>query len=277
MDHLEVRGAALQQRSLPLLQPDRAYGAEREALALGDEVGFVHSRYAGSMVDGPGLRYVLWTTGCYFRCQYCHNPDTWKLRRGERTTVDAVMAEVEPYARLLRTAGGGVTITGGEPLVQARFVHRVFARCKQLGLHTALDTNGYLGARLSDSDLGDIDLVLLDIKAGTAERHLQVTARELGPVHDFARRLSRLQRPTWIRYVLVPGLTDEASEVEALGRFVSTLSSVERLDVLPFQQLGRSKWDALGREYPLAATVPPAPELVERVSERLRRFGIAVG
>jgi pyruvate formate lyase activating enzyme len=253
----------------------RLAASDAELEARG-EVGFVHSWQAGSMVDGPGVRFVVWTTGCHFRCQYCHNPDTWKVRNGRATTVDALLAEIDGYAAVLRAARGGVTITGGEPLVQTPFVRRVMAACKERGLHTALDTNGHLGARLRDRDLDDIDLVLLDLKAGSSPCHRLVTRRDLEPVHAFARRLSDRRRPTWIRFVLVPGLTDDPDEIDAIGRFASTLESVERVEVLPFQQLGRAKWQRLGVPYLLDETPPPVPELVDRVRERLRGHGLPV-
>jgi pyruvate formate lyase activating enzyme len=222
------------------------------------------------------MRFVLWTTGCLMRCLYCHNPDTWHLKNGRPMTVDEVMAEVDKYKQFMQITGGGVTISGGEPLVQAPFVCRLLRACKERGLHTVLDTNGYLGHRMSDEDLSLVDLVLLDIKSFDPETHERTTGIAVDEVLAFARRLSTLGTPTWIRFVLVPGLTDDPANVEGLARFVATLDNVERVEVLPFHQMGQSKWERLGEPYPLADTRPPDPALVDRVTDQFRSHGLPV-
>ena len=241
-----------------------------------DVRGFIHSFQTGSVVDGPGVRFVLWTTGCLMRCLYCHNPDTWHMKHGRPVTVDEVMAEVKKYERFMTFTGGGVTISGGEPLVQAPFVCALLRACKARGIHTTLDTNGYLGDRISDEDLANVDLVLLDIKSFDPETHERATGIEVDAVLQFARRLSDLGKPTWIRFVLVPGLTDAPENVEGLAAFVATLSNVERVEVLPFHQMGRDKWDRLGRPYALADTPSPSPDLVARVTDQFRAYGLPV-
>jgi pyruvate formate lyase activating enzyme len=238
--------------------------------------GYVHSFQTGSVVDGPGVRFVLWTTGCLMRCLYCHNPDTWHMKHGQPTSVDEMMAEIGKYERVLKMTGGGVTISGGEPLVQAPFVTQVFRECKTLGLHTVLDTNGYLGDRITDEELADVDLVLLDIKSFDAETHRRATGYPVDDVLRFARRLSDLGKPAWIRFVLVPGLTDDESNVDDLAAFVATLENVERVEVLPFHQMGRDKWERLGRPYPLTDTPPPDEALVARVHNQFRAYGLPV-
>jgi pyruvate formate lyase activating enzyme len=238
--------------------------------------GYVHSFQTGSVVDGPGVRFVLWTTGCLMRCLYCHNPDTWHMKHGQPTSVDEMMAEIGKYERVLKMTGGGVTISGGEPLVQAPFVTQVFRECKALGLHTVLDTNGYLGDRITDEELADVDLVLLDIKSFDAETHRRATGYPVDDVLRFARRLSDLGKPAWIRFVLVPGLTDDESNVDDLAAFVATLENVERVEVLPFHQMGRDKWERLGRPYPLTDTPPPDEALVARVHDQFRAYGLPV-
>jgi pyruvate formate lyase activating enzyme len=237
-------------------------------------VGHLHSYEMGSVVDGPGVRFVLWTTGCLMRCQYCHNPDTWHLKNGRPVTVDELMAEAAKYTRFMEATGGGVTVSGGEPLVQAPFVKRVLRACKALGLHTTLDTNGLLGDRLSDEDLADVDLVLLDIKSFDPETHRRVTRCDVGPVLDFARRLARLGKRVWLRFVLVPGLTDDPANVEGLAAFAASLGNIEQVDVLPFHQLGRDKWARLGVPYPLHDTQTPGPELIARVVGQFRAHGL---
>lgn len=240
------------------------------------EVGWVHSFQTGSAVDGPGLRFVLWTTGCLMRCLYCHNPDTWHLKHGRPVTLDEMMAEIKKYERFLKIVGGGVTVSGGEPLVQAPFVTRLLRACKERGLHTVLDTNGYLGDRISDEALTDVDLVLLDIKSFDPATHARVTGIEVDGVLRFARRLSDLRKPAWLRFVLVPGLTDAPHNVDGLARFVASLDNIERVEVLPFHQLGREKWSRLARPYPLADTAPPDQALIARVEAQFEAYGLPV-
>jgi pyruvate formate lyase activating enzyme len=184
------------------------------------------------------------------------------------------MGEVAKYRRFMNVTHGGLTLSGGEPLVQAPFVARVLRACKQLGIHTALDTNGHLGERLSDADLAAVDLVLLDIKSWEPETHRRVTGMDVEPVLRFARRLSALGKPVWVRFVLVPGLTDDPANVDGLADFLATLRNIERVDVLPFHQMGRHKWEKLGRPYALQETPPPSPELVAQVVARFRARGL---
>ena len=245
----------------------------RTALKTGD-LGFLHSFTTGSAVDGPGLRLVAWTTACMFRCQYCHNPDTWTLKNGIPVTLDKAVDEIRKYAYGLKAMKGGFTLSGGEPLMQDRFVVRLLGAAKGMGVHTALDTNGFLGERLSDAELDHIDVVLLDIKAWDAERHRHLTAKDNGPTLDFARRLARRGKPIWLRYVLVPGLTDDENDIDQLAAFAADLGNVERVDVLPFHQMGRYKWEKLGMEYTLNDVRPPAPEVVERVCKQFHAVGL---
>ncbi|WP_374510026.1 pyruvate formate-lyase-activating protein [Niveibacterium sp.] len=239
-------------------------------------VGYIHSYEMGSAVDGPGIRAVVFLSGCLMRCQYCHNPDTWHKMHGTPTTAGDLMAELKKYVRPLTLSKGGVTISGGEPLVQHRFAKRILRRCKELGLHTALDTCGRLGEKLSDEELMDVDLNLLDIKSGDPDTYYRVTHQPLQPTLDYAKRLSDLNRPTWVRFVLVPGLTDDYDNVERVADITAGIRSVERVDVLRFHQMGRSKWDALNLKYPLADAVPPSNELTERVKEQFRARGLKV-
>src|SRR6185436_7584075 len=199
----------------------------RSALATGD-MGFLHSFTTGATVDGPGVRVVAWTAGCMWRCLYCHNPDTWTMTNGMPVTVTKAAEELRKYRRGLKVMSGGLTISGGEPLMQHRFVVKLFAAAKAMGVHTALDTNGYYGDRLSDADLGVVDLVLLDIKAWDPERHRRLTGMDVDATLAFARRLADRRRPVWVRYVLVPGLTDEREEIQNVATFAAGLGNVER-------------------------------------------------
>ena len=247
--------------------------AVKTALKTGD-MGFLHSFTTGSTVDGPGVRVVAWTAGCQFRCLYCHNPDTWNMMNGLPVTLERAIEALRKYRHGLRLMFGGFTLSGGEPLMQDRFAVRLFAAAKSMGIHTALDTNGYLGERLSDEELDLIDVVLLDIKTWDPERHLQLTGKEIGPTLDFARRLSQRKRSIWLRYVLVPGLTDDENDIKQIAEFAASLGNVERVDVLPFHQMGRHKWQKLGLNYTLDEVRPPTNEVVERTCEQFRAVGL---
>ncbi|HET7085564.1 MAG TPA: pyruvate formate-lyase-activating protein [Rhizomicrobium sp.] len=238
----------------------------RAAIASG-ELGFLHSFTTGSTVDGPGVRLVAWTSLCMFRCKYCHNPDTWTLSNGTPVRIESAIEELRKYAGGLKVMHGGFTLSGGEPLMQARFAARLFAAAKSLGVHTALETNGFYGDKLSDRELADIDLVILDMKAFSPEHHKHVTAGiDNKTVIEFCRRLAALHRPMWFRYVLVPGLTDDDDEMERVAEFADSLGVVERAEVLPFHQMGRYKWERLGLIYTLSATPPPSPEAIARAT-----------
>ncbi len=239
-------------------------------------IGHIHSIEVGSTVDGPGIRFVLFLSGCLLRCQYCHNPDTWHRRNGTRWTLEAIMSKIGKYAEVLSISKGGLTISGGEPALQADFTKRIFRESKALGIHTCIDTAGFLGKNFSDEELLDIDLQLLDIKSGDPDIYQQVTRQPLQPTIDYANRLSELGRPLWVRYVLVPGLTDQFDNVEKAADICAGLKTLERVEILRFHQMGMPKWEKLGIDYQLADTEPPTPELTERVREQFRSRGLKV-
>lgn len=251
-------------------------GDVEESKADDDLVGYVHSYEVGSTVDGPGLRFVGFLSGCLLRCQYCHNPDTWHKYNGHPVTVSRAMEQIGKYVHVLKTSRGGITLSGGEPMLQRSFATQIFRRCKALGLHTCIDTSGRLGEKMTDEDLMDIDLHLLDIKSGDPEIYHQVTRQPLQPTLDYAQRLSALGRPMWIRYVLVPGLTDGFDNVQKVADFVAGLKSVERVEILRFHQMGSEKWKKLGVKYPLENVEPPDAELSERVRGQFRSRGLTV-
>ena len=245
----------------------------RSALASGD-IGFLHSFTTGSGVDGPGIRVVAWCAGCMWRCLYCHNPDTWTMTNGIPVTITKAIEELRKYRHGLKIMSGGLTISGGEPLMQHRFVTKLFAAASAMGIHTALDSNGYYGARLTDAELETISLVLLDIKTWDPERHRSLTGMDNAPTLEFARRLAARRRPIWLRYVLVPGLTDDPEDVAKTAAFAGELGNVERVDVLPFHQMGQYKWKKLGLEYTLENTPSPSNELVEQTCALFRSAGL---
>jgi len=251
-------------------------GDTEDPQAEDDMTGYVHSWEVGSTVDGPGLRFVAFLSGCLLRCQYCHNPDTWHKRNGRPVTLSRAMHEIGKYAEVLKISRGGITLSGGEPMVQRAFMMQIFRRCKQLGLHTCVDTSGRLGERMTDEDMMQIDLTLLDIKSGDPAVYEQVTRHPLQPTLDYAQRLSALGRPMWIRFVLTPGLTDGWDNVEKIADFCAGLKTVERVEILRFHQMGRDKWHKLGIPYPLEGVEPPDPELTDRVRGQFRSRGLTV-
>ncbi|WP_338390912.1 pyruvate formate-lyase-activating protein [Micromonospora haikouensis] len=258
------------------LATGRAGGAS--APPAGRELtGAVHSWDLSIGVDGPGTRFVAFLAGCPLRCRFCHSPDTWYRRSGRHQTVDELMAQVQRYRRFISVAGGGVTISGGEPLMQPRFTGEVLRRCHALGLHTALDTSGFLGARADDALLDATDLVLLDVKSRDPATYRRVTRTgEIGPTLRFGRRLAARGTTIWIRFVLVPGLTDAPDNVAGVADFAAELPSLQRVEVLPFHRLGAHKYAELGLTFPLADTEPPTPELLDRVRGQFAARGLTV-
>jgi pyruvate formate lyase activating enzyme len=245
----------------------------RTALATGD-MGFLHSFTTGSTVDGPGVRVVAWTTGCMWRCVYCHNPDTWTMSNGIPVSIAKAAQELRRYRHGLKVMSGGFTLSGGEPLMQHRFAIKLLTTAKDMGIHTALDTNGYYSERLADGELDAIDLVLLDIKAWDRERHRRITGMDLEPTLAVARRLAARKHPIWLRFVLVPGVSDNREDIEQIAAFAADLGNVERVDVLPFHQMGQYKWKRLGLEYTLDAVAPPSNALVEQTCAAFRAAGL---
>lgn len=237
------------------------------------EFGYVHSYETGSRLDGPGVRITLFVSGCPLRCQYCHNPDTWHLKHGVKIAVERVITRLGHFAPALRAMKGGLTISGGEVLVQTAFTQRIFRASKEMGLHNAIETSGYLGTRATDEYLGLLDLVILDIKSGDPETYRRTTKCDLAPTLRFAERLAAMNKPVWVRFTLVPGLTDDPANVDAVARFVAPMKNVEWVEVLPFHQLGSFKWKALNVEYTLNDTEPASPELVARVIGQFKDAG----
>ena len=228
----------------------------------------VHSWDLSTGVDGPGTRFVLFLSGCPLRCLYCQNPDTWHMRDGTRRRLDAIMEDVALYRRFLQVAHGGVTASGGEPLLQSEFVTEFFRACQEWELNTALDTSGNLGIRAQEDLLSVTDLVLLDIKSFDARTYRSLTGKDVAPTLAFAERLASVGQRMWIRFVLVPGVTDHPDNVAGIARFAAGLGpAVERVEILPFHRLGQHKYDALRMPFPLADTEPPDEDLIERTRD----------
>jgi len=274
---------ALANQMLPILPVREFHGGSRADLETelaqeGDpEIGYYHSYEITGSVNGPGVRFTLFLSGCPLRCQYCQNPDMWTLNQGRRVTVGRMVDEIAKYAAFVKTAHGGLTVSGGEPMLQIRFLEALLRRCKEeFGLHIAIDTSGFLGDRASEGFLDLVDLWLLDIKSGDPETYRLVTSADLEPTLRFAQRLSGRGAAMWIRYVLVPGLTDAPENVAKVAAFASTLDGVERVEVLPFHQLGAAKWAALNLPYQLTDVAPPVQSLIDRVEGQFRSYGLHV-
>ena len=246
------------------LSPDAPDESEAEDTGEG-AFGYVHSYETASRYDGPGLRVVLFTSGCLLRCSYCHNPDTWHLKDGTYVSAQQVIDRLRAFAPALRSLDGGLTISGGEPMVQLAFTKRILAAARKMGLHTAIETSGFLGDRADDSYLANVDLVLLDVKSGDPDTYRAATGQELAPTLRFADRLAAMGKPVWVRFTLVPGLTDDPENVAKIARLVAPMKNVEWIEVQPFHQLGAFKWKAMKLPYKHANTEPASRELVDRV------------
>ncbi len=224
--------------------------------------GRVHSRESFGTVDGPGLRYVVFTQGCPMRCRYCHNPDTWNVSGGTETSVEDILADYRKNREFY--AKGGLTVTGGEPLLQPEFVAELFEKAHAEGIHTCLDTSGitFNPAKPEKVDrvLAHTDLVMLDIKHIRPDAHKDLTAQDNSHILAFARHLESKGIPLWVRHVVVPGITDSQEDLIALGRFIGGLRNLRALDVLPYHTMGISKYKELDIPYPLEGVEPATKE-----------------
>lgn len=236
--------------------------------------GRIHSLETFGTVDGPGIRFVLFMQGCALQCAYCHNPDSWDTKAGQLRTIDDILAEIEPYVPFYKRSGGGITVTGGEPTLQAPFVAELFEKCKERwGLHTALDSSGFCDPQHAKRLLDATDLVLLDLKMIDRAGHEHLTSQPNDRILAFARHLSDAGISMWVRRVLVPGWTDGMSELLALGEFIGELRGVDKVEVLPYHRMGVYKWEQLGRAYRLDGVPEPSSDEVKR-AYRLIEQGI---
>ncbi|PKZ88455.1 pyruvate formate lyase-activating protein [Trueperella bernardiae] len=243
------------------------------AIRNGD-LGSLHSWELVTAMDGPGTRMTVFFAGCPLRCLYCHNPDTLHAREGTVATPEAILDRMGRYKAVFKVTNGGVTFSGGEPLMQPAFLAKLLRGAKEMGIHTAIDTSGFLGRNLSDEMMADTDLVLLDIKSGLPDYYERTTGRALQPTIDFGHRLSDAGKEIWARFVLVPGLTDDVDNIEAAAEIMKEFSTLTRVEVLPFHQMARDKWESLGMEYQLRDVQPPAKEHTDLVREIFRSHGL---
>ena len=239
-------------------------------------IGRIHSVETCGTVDGPGIRYILFTQGCPLRCKYCHNPDTWKMSNGKEEDTNNLIQDIKKYKSFMNCSGGGLTISGGEPLLQPDFVKDMFIKCKEEGIHTCLDTSGFVDIAKADPVLDYTDLVLLDIKSYNPDVFKDLTGVPLDPTLAFANHLKERNIPVWIRYVFVPGLTDNEKDIEDLAQFLSTLPNVQRVDLLPFHKMGEYKWEQLGYEYELFDTEQPSKSEVEKAKNIFLKYNLPI-
>ena len=239
--------------------------------------GYIHSTESFGSVDGPGVRFVIFTAGCPMRCQFCHNPDTWNMKTGTLTSTDDLIKKALRY-RSYWGDEGGITVSGGEPLLQIDFLTELFKKAKENGIHTTLDTSGNPFTREEPffSKFNELmqytDLILLDIKHSDEKEHIRLTGHTNKNILDLATYLSDMKKPVWIRHVLVPKRSDKDEYLDRLHEFILTLHNVERVEVLPYHTLGAYKWKELGMEYPLEGIDPPTAERVENARKRLGAF-----
>ncbi|OON99235.1 MAG: pyruvate formate-lyase 1-activating enzyme [Epulopiscium sp. Nele67-Bin004] len=237
--------------------------------------GKIHSFESCGTVDGPGLRYVVFLQGCPLRCKYCHNPDSWEYEDFKHTqTPEELFKEVLRYKAFIQR--GGVTITGGEPFMQPDFIEEFYKLCKAEGLHTAVDTSGFVFNEKVKKALEFVDLVLLDIKSINPDTYKILTGVELKNTLEFAKYLSSIGKPVWIRHVLIPDWTAEQKDLNELAAFVSSLTNVEKVEVLPYHRMGEYKWQELGLDYEFADVKPPDSETVKKAKEIFQNYGINV-
>ncbi|HIY63283.1 MAG TPA: pyruvate formate lyase-activating protein [Candidatus Mediterraneibacter stercoripullorum] len=236
--------------------------------------GYIHSTESFGSVDGPGVRFVIFVSGCPMRCQFCHNPDTWNMQAGELKSADELLKQALRYRSYWKD-GGGITVSGGEPLMQIDFLTELFRKAKEQGIHTTIDTSGAPFTREEPffSKFNELmkytDLLLLDIKHIDDEQHKILTGHTNQNILDLARYLSDIKKPVWIRHVLVPERSDRDEYLERLHDFIKTLDNVEKVEVLPYHTLGEYKWKELGYDYPLAGVEPPTKERVENANRIL--------
>lgn len=237
--------------------------------------GYIHSFESFGTKDGPGIRFVFFLQGCPLRCLYCHNPDTWGMKdRKYELTPEEAYREVEQVKGFIKN--GGVTISGGEPMLQPDFVRELFKLCKQNGVHTAIDTSGFILNDKVKSVLEYTDLVLLDIKHINPEKYKRLTAQPLEPTLNFMQYLREINKPVWVRYVLVPHFSDDEQDLHEWAKYVSQFPNVERVDILPFHQMGLHKWKEIGRKYELEDIKPPSHDSVEKAESIFKSYKLPI-
>lgn len=248
-------------------------------MSIGNIKGKIHSIETCGTVDGPGIRYVVFTQGCLLRCQYCHNPDTWNIdsKNAKEMSVAELIKDIGKYKSYMKFSGGGVTVTGGEPLMQKEFISALFKACKAENIHTTLDTSGFTDIDDITTEILDYtDLVLLDIKSYNPDIFKKISGREIDKTLAFAEFLKEKNIKTWVRFVFIPNLSDNKHDMQELAKYITTLTNVEKVGILPFHQMGIYKWQELGIPYKLKDTIEPSLDETEAVRDLFRSYGLTV-
>lgn len=232
--------------------------------------GYIHSVETYGTLDGPGIRYVVFMQGCALRCKYCHNPDTWQLHAGKKQTVQELMEDILKYKNFIKT--GGVTLSGGEPLLQADFAAELFKECRKYGIHTAIDTSGEIPLDACRHAIDEVDLVLLDIKSIDSSKALNLTGKGNKNSLKLLDYLEQNKKEVWIRHVVVPGITENYEDIETMAEYLSRYTVISRVDVLPFHKMGEYKWKELNIEYELGDTKQPNKESIDKIKDILRKY-----
>ena len=245
------------------------------------KMGHVYSIETFGNVDGPGIRFILFLQGCTLRCKYCHNRDSWKLNAGKVMTVDEVMIEVLKYREFFDASGGGITVGGGEPLIQLPFLIELFKACKNHGIHTNIDTSGGISLTNRNIELLDelliyTDLIMLDVKLMDPVGHKELIGVPNEHILDFGRFVAKSKTPLWIRRVIVPGLSDSEEDLKATATYIQELNhlgTVEKIEILPYHPMGEHKWAEMGLEYPLKGQRVPTKDEIE-YAEKILKTGL---
>lgn len=238
--------------------------------------GYIHSIESMGTVDGPGIRFVIFTQGCPLRCQYCHNPDTWKLKEGEKVSTDSLIKKIKKIKPYIERSGGGITISGGEPTMQLDFILDLLKKAKAEGLHTAVDTSGFVEAAKFKKLLPYLDLVLLDIKTMDDLKHRDLTGVSNQKTLNIVELLEAEEQPYWIRQVIVPGITDDLKEIQEFADYLQSKKYLKKIELLPYHELGKHKWENLGLEYKLAAVEPPSEKKMAELNSVFKNYKINI-
>lgn len=241
---------------------------------MSETMGYIHSTESFGSVDGPGVRFLIFVSGCPMRCQFCHNPDTWNMSAGTKMSADDLLKQAWKYRAYWKN-GGGITVSGGEPLLQIEFLTELFKKAKEKGIHTTIDTSGAPFTK-EEPFFGKFkelmqytDLLLLDLKHIDDEQHKILTGHTNKNILELAQYLSETGKPVWIRHVLVPERSDKDEYLIRLNTFIETLTNVEKVEILPYHTLGEYKWKEMGMEYPLAGIESPSEERIRNANQLL--------
>jgi pyruvate formate lyase activating enzyme len=235
--------------------------------------GRIHSLESMGLMDGPGIRFVVFMQGCKLRCAYCHNPDTWDLQGGSEMEPQELMDRISRYIPYFKASGGGVTFSGGEPLLQPEFLLEMLKLCRNAGIHTALDTAG-VGSGCYKEILEVTDLVILDLKHSSAQGYKELTGLDIGVIDPFVQALSDSSADVWIRHVVVPGITDSQEHIIRMKSLIRRIPNVKKVELIPYHSLGENKYAELGYNYRLAGVEPLSSEQLKSLEAVLKEDSV---